>query len=59
MAMLSMGFNETSLNTIAFLCFMRVMGFPRPVVLVVVGSGIQHSVLRVEDRGLRIEGFEG
>ena len=41
MAMLSMGFNETSLNTIAFLCFMRVMGFPRRFMLVVVGSGIE------------------
>ena len=54
-ALLCMGFFETSLSNIAFHRFERVVGFPRPVVHVLVGSSIQDSALRVGGWGLRIQ----
>jgi hypothetical protein len=49
------GVFETSLSNIALHRFERVVGFPRPVVHVFVGSSIQDSAFRVGGWGLRIQ----
>ena len=48
MAMLSMGFSETSLNTIAFLCFNTVMGFSQTGCA--CGCELEHSAFSIEGR---------